>query len=102
MGAISPPGFLPSQMVSFPSHFSLDWQVLSQEPRKTNPESHHNRTLLGYTVRFPEEDPFKGDERTPQSTAKMVETNKCKIKRIQKNKGDSKKLKESTEKMGGL
>lgn len=33
----------------------------------------------------------------------MVETNKCnEIKRIQKNKGDSKKLKESTEKMGGL
>ena len=32
----------------------------------------------------------------------MVETNKCKIKRIQKNKDDSKKRKESTEKMGGL
>ena len=37
-----------------------------------NPGSHLNVTIFGYTVRLPDREPFMGEDRRPQSTAKKV------------------------------
>jgi len=40
------------------------------DPLRMNPGSHLNNTLLGNTVESPEEEPFMGTDKGPQSTAR--------------------------------
>ena len=61
---------IPGQAVLWPSHVPLDWHFLTEEPRRINPGSQLNLTIFGYTVRLPDIEPFEGEDRTPQLTAK--------------------------------
>ena len=63
-------GILPSQVVSEPCHVPLDWHFRTEEPRRINPGSQLNVTILGYTVRLPDIEPFMGEDRPPQFTAR--------------------------------
>ena len=63
---------LPAQAVLKPSHVPLDWHFRIEEPRRINPGSQLNETIFGYTVRLPDIEPFKGEDRPPQLTARKV------------------------------
>ena len=52
-----------------PVHVPFAWHILREEPVRRKPESQVNRTILGNTVSAPEDDPFKGMDSRPQSTA---------------------------------
>ena len=57
-------------MVEKPFQVPLGWHVLMADPMRLNPGSQLNLTLLGNTVELPEEEPFIGTGKRPQSTAK--------------------------------
>ena len=57
------------QTVSYPSHVPLDWHFRKEEPRRIYPGSQLNVTIFGYTIRFPDIEPFMGEDRPPQLTA---------------------------------
>ena len=42
------------------------------DPLRRKPGSHWNCILLGNTVELPEEDPFMGTDKGPQSTARNI------------------------------
>lgn len=52
-----------------PSHVPFEWHDLTGEPLWMNPGSQPKYSLLGYTVRLPDKEPFRGTDRGPQSTA---------------------------------
>lgn len=60
---------LPSHTVKKPLHIPLAWHVLVEDPLRMNPGSQLNSTLLGNTVETPEEEPFVGTDKGPQSIA---------------------------------
>jgi len=59
-------------MVARPFHVPLGWHVLMVDPLRMNPGSQVKCTLFGNTVKLPEEEPFMGTDKGPQSTAKNV------------------------------
>lgn len=61
---------LPLHRAWNPLHVPLAWHVLVLEPFRMNPGSQLNCTWLGYTVESPEEEPFMGTDKGPQSTAR--------------------------------
>ena len=61
---------IPLHMIGKPLHVLSGWHVLMVDPLRTNPGSHLKSTLLGNTVEAPEEVPFLGTGKGPQSTAK--------------------------------
>ena len=56
-------------MVGKPLQDPFARHFLSWDPLRMNPESQSNSTLLGNTVDSPEEEPFMGFDKRPQSTA---------------------------------
>ena len=61
---------IPLHLVGKPLHVPSAWHVLMVDPLRMNPGSHLKSTLLGNTVESPEEEPFWGTGKGPQSTAK--------------------------------
>ena len=59
-------------MVEKPFHVPLGWHVLMVDPLRLNPGSQLNLTPLGNTVELPEEEPFMGTGKGPQSTAEST------------------------------
>lgn len=59
-------------MVVRPLHVPSGWQVLMEDPLRMNPGSQVKCILFGNTVKSPEEEPFMGTVKGPQSTAKNV------------------------------
>lgn len=61
--------YQPVHVVLYPLQVPLAWQVLLEDPPKRNPGSHVKRFVFGNTVRSPDDDPFNGTPRNPQSIA---------------------------------
>lgn len=64
---------LPTHVVSIPLHEPVAIHVLSEDPWRMNPGSQLKCTLLGKVVELPYEEPFKGEDKAPQSTAENEE-----------------------------
>ena len=60
----------PLHSVGKPLHVAFGWHFLMTDPLRMNPGSQLNSILLGNTVESPEEEPFIGADKGPQSTAR--------------------------------
>ena len=58
-------------MVVRPFHVPSGWHVLIEDPLRMKPGSQVICTLFGNRVESPEEEPFMGTDKGPQSTARM-------------------------------
>lgn len=83
--------FIPSHKAGVPLQVPFEVHLLIFDPLRIKPSSHPNDTLWGYTVRFPNIDPFDGASRGPQSLAKtrrlqnnfqMHKTNNVSVQKI--------------------
>lgn len=70
---------LPTQLACKPLHVPLGWHILKEDPLRRNPESQLNRTLLGNNVDSPEDEPFVGSSKGPQSIARRYKTKQKRV-----------------------